>query len=122
MIILLMLMACVMLVIVKGIQVQKDLRERCYCWRSAPLVVIAFIVIIPQSLRSACGDWWGCSYSLRIGWLADHLRQLPFLDRLSADALLTITFYMVGLLIIYFLGHVLGWLIYGTQQLMRRVA
>lgn len=121
MIVLLSLMACVFLVIAKALQVHRDLGIRQYSWRSAVLIASAWGFTFLPSLHAACIGL-GCHWSLRLGWLAWHVGEVPFMNRLTADTVLTITMLLVWLVTILFLGHVLGWLLYGTQRLLRRVA
>ncbi|KPF41812.1 hypothetical protein [Rhizobium sp. AAP43] len=121
MIFLLSLMACVFLVIARGLQIQRDLVTRQYSWRSAALVSVAWLVTFVPSLQSACTGW-GCRWSVSVVWLANQLREVPTFGRLSQDQVTTITMLLVGLLTILFLGQLLGWLLYGTQRLLRRPA
>lgn len=106
------------MIIAKGRQVHRLLRSGSYNWKSAGVIFLAWSAMTVPFIVSAC-DEVVCQWSLKLGWWADLLRQVSPFDRLDAGMTVTVVLLTYMVLTIYFLGHCLGWVLFGTKRLLR---
>ncbi|MFD2342835.1 hypothetical protein [Sinorhizobium terangae] len=106
------------MIIAKGRQVHRLLRSRSYSWKSAGFIFLAWSAMTLPFIVSAC-DEVACEWSPNVGWWADLLHQLSPFDSLGAGTTVTVVLITYMVLTIYFLGHCLGWMLYGTKRLLR---
>ncbi|THK34579.1 hypothetical protein EHS39_29760 [Ensifer sp. MPMI2T] len=112
------ILAGIAMIIAKGRQVHRLLRSRSYNWKSAGLIFLAWSAMTLPFVLLPC-DEVACEWSPKLGWWADLLHQVSPFDRLDAGTTVTVVLITYMVLTIYFLGHCLGWMLYGTKRLLR---
>jgi hypothetical protein len=99
------IVASVVLIIAKAISVAKLINERNYSFARFGLITAFWTGLTIPSVASSCGPK-RCSYGLHFGWLLELIKT-----EMPSNAI----FFVMGgyaILSAYFLGHVLGWLLY----------
>ncbi|MCA1440376.1 hypothetical protein I6F07_09150 [Ensifer sp. IC4062] len=112
------ILAAIVVIIAKGRQVHRLLRSRSYNWKSAGFIFLAWPAMTLPFVLSPC-DEAACESNLNVGWWADLLHHVSPFDRLDAGTTVTVVLLAYMVLTIYFLGHCLGWMLYGTKRLLR---
>ncbi|WP_331374766.1 hypothetical protein [Sinorhizobium chiapasense] len=112
------ILAFIVLTIAKGRQVHRLLRSRSYNWKSSGFIFLAWSAVSLPFIANAC-DEAACRWSLNFGWWANLLHQLSPFDRLDAGTMVTVVMLTYMVLTICFLGHCLGWALYGSRRLLR---
>ncbi len=119
--ILLYLLAGIAMTITKGRQVYKQLCTHSYSWKGFIFVFLAWSAMILPFIVSAC-DEFTCQWSLRFGWWANLIQQVPLFDKLDPGTTVVVVMIAYVILTVYFLGHCLGWALYGARRLLRLAA
>ena len=112
------LLGTIVLTLLKGFQVQQQIRTGEYSKRGLALFSFAWFFWTLPGLQAACGDI-GCRYSVKFGWFLTPLSGFPPLNMLDPASIITLAMVCYAVLTIYFLGHCIGWLIYGIARLFR---
>ncbi|MDR6632401.1 hypothetical protein J2X72_001185 [Phyllobacterium sp. 1468] len=102
------------------VQVQKSLIAGDYSWRSFGLLSLAWLAVTIPSIQSSCSNV-GCQWGVKFGWLISlfyDLVPVAGLEPTARTLMLVICGYVI--LTICFLGHALGWILYGIRRLFQR--
>lgn len=116
--ILLSILSAIAITIAKGWQVHKQLWTDSYPRKSFGLIVLAWSAMTLPFIASACNET-ACQWSLRFGWWANLIHQVPPFDKIGLGTTIAAVMVAYVLLTIYFLGHCLGWVLYGTRRLVQ---
>jgi hypothetical protein len=116
--ILLSILAGIAMTITKGLQVQRQLRSHSYRWGTFGLICLAWSAMTLPFVVSACNEAV-CQWSLKFGWWAELIRQIPPFDRLDPGTTTAAVMFAFIVLTVYFLGHCIGWALYSIRSLLR---
>jgi hypothetical protein len=111
-------LAVILIAVGKAIAVQREIASREYKLRNFGLFSFGWLLWTLPGITAVCSEI-GCGWSLRFGWFARFLHQLPLLDQMRPAAMITILGVAYAVLTMYFVGHCLGWTIYGLRALTR---
>ena len=112
------LIAFALIVLAIAMQTQRKISAGTYAWRNFYLISIGWLVLILPGIRSFCING-SCKWSVSFTWWIRPLYDFLPLDRLSPVAILTIAGVIAFAATVYFVGHVLGWAVFGVRRLFR---
>lgn len=115
------LFVAILLMTMIATQLQKPMDDREYVWVHFGLIAVAWLFLVLPGLRAVCSGL-ACRWSVSFAWWVQPLRNIEPLDKVSPTLMLFAALAIAAITTVYFFGHILAWLLYGTRRLLRLVA
>lgn len=111
----------VVLTLMKGFMERRQIGTSNYSKRNFALFAVAWLAWTLPGVSAGCNEI-ACRYSVQVGWVLYELAKVVPMMHVNPPAMVIVAMVGYMLLSVYFLGHCLGWLLYGVTSLLRPLA